>query len=172
MRPSLMDRLRAAYLPFVLVAFGVGALLWYIGSLPHTVPEVVLVVLLGTATLGLIHRVLSSAGREVEPAYWVSTPHAESAAPTAMDYRLLRLRRDLRDALERDDRPDHIYPVLRELAGERLRHEHDIDLDEQPEAARQVLPPGLAGYLDSPPTDHRKRSRNALLHAIEGIEKL
>lgn len=162
----------AAYLPFVLTALGVGALLYYIGSLPHTLPEAVLVVLLGTAALALTHRVLTRAGREVEPAYWVSTPHAESTPPAAMDYRLLRLRRDLRDALEREDRPDHIYPVVRELAAERLRTQHDIDLDQEPERARQVLPQGLASYLDAPPTDTRRRSRSTLHHAIEGIEKL
>ncbi|QFG67951.1 hypothetical protein [Ornithinimicrobium pratense] len=172
MRPRLWDRLRAAYLPFALLALGVGALLYYIGSLPHTLPAAVLVVLLGTAVLALIHRVLAQDGRGVEPAYWVSTPHAESTPPAAMDYRLLRLRRDLRDALEREDRPDHIYPVLRELTAERLRARHDIDLDDQPELARQVLSPGLIRYLDAPPTDTRRRSRSALHHAIEGIEKL
>lgn len=172
MRPTLAARLHAAYLPFAVVALGVGALLYYIGSLPHTVPEAVIVVLLGTAVLALIHRVLSRAGREVEPAYWVSTPHVESSAPGAMDYRLLRLRRDLRDALERDDRPDHIYPVVRELAAERLRARHDIDLDQEPERAAEVLPRGLAAYLADPPTDTRRRSRSALHHAIEGIEKL
>lgn len=162
----------AAYLPFVLTALGVGALLYYIGALPHTVPETVLMVLLATAVLALIHRLLTRDGREVEPAYWVSTPHAESTPPAAMDYRLLRLRRDLRDALEREDRPDHIYPVLRELTAERLRARHDIDLDDQPELARQVLSPGLLKYLDTPPTDTRRRSRSSLHHAIEGIEKL
>lgn len=162
----------AAYLPFVVVALGVGTLLYYIGSLPHTVPEAALVVLLGTAVLALIYRVLSRAGREVEPAYWVSTPHAEALPPAAMDYRLLRLRRDLRDALEREDRPDHIYPVVRELAAECLRTQHDIDLDQEPERAREVLSPGLASYLDTPPTDTRRRSRSTLHHAIEGIEKL
>lgn len=172
MPPRLTDRLRAAYLPFVLVALGVGALLYYIGSLPHTLPEAILVVLLGTAVLALIHRVLTRAGREVEPAYWVSTPHTESAPPAAMDYRLLRLRRDLRDALERDDRPDHVYPVIRELAAERLRAHHEVDLDQEPGRARELLPQGLASYLASPPTDTRRRSRSALHHAIEGIEKL
>lgn len=172
MRRGLMDRIRAAYLPFGVVALGVGALLYYIGSLPHTLPEAVLVVLLGTVGLALIHRALRAATREVEPAYWVSTPHAESAPPAAMDYRLLRLRRDLRDALERDDRPDHVYAVLRELTAERLRARHDIDLDDQPELARQALSPGLVRYLDAPPSDTRRRSRSALHHAIEGIEKL
>ena len=162
----------AAYLPYVLTALGVGALLYYIGSLPHSLPEAALVVLLGTAVLGLIHRVLTRTGRDVEPAYWVSTPHAESTAPAAMDYRLLRLRRDLRDALEREDRPDRIYPVIRKLATERLQAQHGLDLDAEPEEARAVLMPGLARYLDSPPTQNRRRSRSALHHAIEGIEKI
>ena len=89
-----------------------------------------------------------------------------------MDYRLVRIRRDLRDALERDDREDPVWPLLRDLAAERLRARHDIDLDADPEAARQVVDPLLWRYLTTPPTDARKRSRSALHTAIEGIEKL
>lgn len=172
MRSSRTRSLRSAYVLFVLVSLGIGALLWWIGSLPYSVAEAVLVVLLATGVLALVHRVLTGAGHEVEPAHWVSTPHAESSPPAAMDYRLLRLRRDLRDALERDDRPDQIYPVVRELAAERLRSNHGIDLDEQPERARTTLSRDLAGYLDNPPTDTRRRSRSALDHAIDGIEEL
>jgi len=84
----------------------------------------------------------------------------------------VRLRRDLRDAVERDDRSDEIYPVLRGLAAERLRAHHQIDLDTEPERARQVVDADLWRYLTTPPTDTRKRSRTSLQTAIEGIENL
>lgn len=172
MRRHRLRTLRAAYLPFVLLMLGVGVVLYYIGSLPYSLLEAVLVVLLATAALLLVHFVLSRAAQQIQPAYWVSTPRLESAPPSAMDYRLLRLRRDLRDALERDDRPDDIYPVLRSLAAERLHARHDIDLDTQPEEAQRALAPGLWTYLTTPPSDTRKRSRSALHTAIEGIEKI
>lgn len=172
MRRARWRAVRAQYLPSVLLLLGTGVVLWYIGSLPYSPVEAVLVVLLTTTVLLLVHFALTRTGRAVRPAYWVSSPRLESAPPAAMDYRLLRLRRDLRDALERDDRPDDIYPVVRGLAAERLRAHHDIDLDTQPEQAQRVAAPGLWAYLSTPPTDTRKRSRSALHTAIEGIEKL
>lgn len=157
-------------LPTLALALVVGALLWYVGSLPHSVPEVVLVVALGAAVLTLSQRMLT--GLHVERAHWVSAPRQDSVPPSALDGRLVRLRRDLRDALSREDRADEIHPLLRELTAERLRARHDIDLDAEPERARAALDPRLWTYLSRPPTDPRRRSRGTLEHAIEGIEKL
>lgn len=159
-------------LPALLLVPAVGGMLWYIGLLPHSVPEVVLVVLLGGVAVTLTLTSVGRVGEGVERAYWVSTPRGDSAPPSALDYRLLRLRRDLRDALERDDRHDQVHGVLRDLAAERLRTRHDIDLDTEPERAEQVLGPRLWHYLTHPPTDTRRRSRSALENALEGVEKL
>lgn len=150
----------------------VGALLFYVGSLQHSLPEVVALVLLAAVVTPLLVRSIARTGRYAERAYWASTPRQESVPPSAMDYRLLRIRRDLRDALERDDRDDPVYPLLRDLAAERLQAHHGIDLDARPEDARRVVDPLLWRYLTTPPTDTRKRSRSALHTAIEGIEKL
>lgn len=158
--------------PTVSATLLVGGLLYYVGSLPHTVPEAVLVILLTGAAASLVLWALTRTGQEVERAYWVSTPRQEAVPPAALDYRLLRLRRDLRDAVERDDRQDAIYPVLRELTAERLQARHGVDLDAEPERARALLDPALQQYLDRPPTDTRRRSRSALHTAIEGIERL
>jgi hypothetical protein len=149
-----------------------GALLYFIGSLQHTLPEAVAIVLLAALALPLLLRTVLGTGRYAERAWWASTPRQESAPPSAMDYRLLSIRRDLRDALERDDRDDPIHPLMRELAAERLRAHHDVDLDTQPDAARALMDPLLWRYLTTPPRDTRKRSRTALQTAIEGIEKL
>ncbi|MFK5689745.1 hypothetical protein ACI3EY_08750 [Ornithinimicrobium sp. LYQ92] len=164
--------LRRSLLPAGLVTLVVGGALYYIGSLAHSLPEAVLVVLLGGTVATLTLWVLARTGEEVDQAYWVSTPRQDAVPPSALDYRLVRLRRDLRDALERDDRADEIYPVIRELTAERLRARHDIDLDTQPELARTVLDPALRRYLDTPPTDTRRRSKSALHTAIEGVERL
>lgn len=166
-RPS---RIRGL-LPTLVAAPLVGLLLWYVGSLPHSIPEVVLVVVLGAAAVTLTYRALTSTGQGVERAYWVSTPREDTVAPSALDHRLIRLRRDLRDATQ-DERVDEIQPVLRELTAERLRARHGIDLDAEPERARAVLDPRLWTYLSRPRTDTRRRSRSALEHAIEGIESL
>lgn len=163
---------RGSSLTLALVVVLVGGLLFYVGSLQHSLPEIVALVLVAAVATPLLARALARSGRHAERAYWASTPRQESVPPSAMDYRLLRIRRDLRDALERDDRDDPIYPLLRELTAERLRTGHGIDLDTQPEAARQVVDPLLWRYLTTPPTDTRRRSRSALHTAIEGIEKL
>lgn len=168
----LPPRLTRRLLATLVLSLLLGAALYAIGVLRYSIPEAVLVALLGGAVLTLLPWVLSETGEGVKRAYWLSTTSQESMPPAAMDYRLLRLRRDLRDAVERDDRYDAVYPVLRELAAERLRSSHDIDLDAEPERARQVLEPQLWRYLSTPPTDTRRRSRSALHTAIEGIEKL
>ncbi len=149
-----------------------GALLFYVGSLRYSPTEAVVAVLLGALVAALVPWAVSATGRGAERAFWASTPRQEAVPPAPLDYRLVRLRRDLRDAVERDDRHDEVYPVLRALAAERLRAHHDVDLDAEPERARAVLDPALWRYLANPPTDTRKRSRTALLTAIEGIEKL
>ena len=162
---------RATLVPALVTLF-VGGLLWYVGSLPYSLARVGVVVLLGGTVATLAISLLSRTGEGVERAYWVSTPRGEATAPAALDYRLLRLRRDLRDALERDDRTDGIYPVLRDLAAERLRAHHDIDLETEPERARAAMDNRLWHYLTHPPTDTRRRSRSSLQHAVEGIETL
>lgn len=164
--------LRATILTLAVGTVLLGALLFFIGSLPHTVLEAAAIVLLAAAVAPLAAWAFTRTGRYAERAHWASTPRQDSAPPAAMDYRLLRIRRDLRDALERDDRGDAIHPLLRELAAERLRAHHGIDLDADPAAAQQVMDPQLWRYLTTPPTDTRKRSRSALHTAIEGIEQL
>lgn len=159
-------------LPIVLGVLALGAGLAYIGSLRHSTLEVVLLVVAAAVLIALLTSALSETPAGAERAYWASTPRQETTAPSSLDYRLISLRRDLRDALEREDRRDAIHGLLRELTAERLQANHDIDLDAEPERARAVLDPNLWTYLTNPPTDTRRRSR-ALLHtAIEGIEKL
>lgn len=163
---------RATVIPTAIACLAIGAGLYYIGSLRHSVLEAALVVLLATMVIVLLPWALTRTSRYAERAYWVSTPRQESTPPAALDYRLVRLRRDLRDALERDDRGDVIQPLLREITAERLLAHHDIDLDAQPERARATLDPHLWTYLTTPPTGTRRRSRTLLHTAIEGIEKL
>lgn len=165
-------RLRRTVLPVLVGTLAVAALLYLVGSLPHTLPEVIALVLLAGTAFGLLLAALERTGRGIEPAWWASTPREESSAPAAMDYRLVRLRRDLRDALERDDREDTIHPVLRELAAERLTAHHGIDLATQPDEARAAMSPQLWQYLTHPPTGTRRSHRGALQNAVEGIEKL
>ena len=164
--------LRRSLVPATIITLGLGAGLWFIGSLPYGLLPAVLVVLLGGTVATLTLYAVARLGEDVDQAYWVSTPRQEAVPPDVMDYRLVRLRRDLRDALERDDRGDDIYPVIRELAAERLRALHDIDLETHPEDAQRVMDPQLWRYLAAPPTDARKRSKSALHTAIEGVEKL
>ncbi|RIK15178.1 MAG: hypothetical protein DCC50_08945 [Acidobacteria bacterium] len=163
---------RGGVLPLAALVLVAGGLAFYVGSLRYSVAEAVAVVLLGALVVSLAPWAIAQTGRRAERAYWVSTTRQEAAPPDALDYRLVRLRRDVRDAVERDDRADEIYPVLRGLAAERLRAHHGIDLDAEPERARAAVDEHLWRYLSTPPVDTRRRSRTALRTAIEGIEKL
>src|SRR5699024_10381273 len=116
----------------------------------HSLPETLLVVLLGGAALTLTLTSVARAGEGVERAYWASTPRTDAVPPAALDYRLLRLRRDVRDAVERDDRRDEVHAVLRDLAAERLRARHGVDLDTEPARAAELLGPALHHYLSHP----------------------
>lgn len=159
-------------LPVAGTVIVVGALLYYVGSLRYSALEAVAAVLLGAVVLGLVPWAIARTGSGADRAYWLTLSTQDAAPPAPLDYRLVRLRRDLRDAVERDDRVDEIYPVLRELAAERLRSRHGVDLDAEPERARPLVDDHLWRYLTTPPTDSRKRSRTALQTAIEGIERL
>ncbi|GAA5160695.1 hypothetical protein [Ornithinimicrobium tianjinense] len=167
-----MSRGLRSALPLAVGTLLLGALLFYVGSLPHGPAAVTALVVVASVVAPLLLGALTREGRYAERAYWASTLHQEAVPPAAMDYRLVRIRRDLRDAVERDDREDLVHPLLRELAAERLLAHHGVDLDADPEAARRVVDPLLWRYLTTPPTDARKRSRSALQTAIEGIEKL
>lgn len=168
----LPRELRLSLIPGALITALAGAVLWVIGSLPHSRTVSALIMSLGWIVATCSWWLVRDSGQRAERALWVSDARQEAAAPAALDYRLIRLRRDLRDALERDDRPDEIYPLMRRLTAERLHAHHGIDLEDEPERAKDAMTPALWRYLSRPPTDTAKRSANALHTAIEGIEKL
>ncbi|MFK5633113.1 MULTISPECIES: hypothetical protein [unclassified Ornithinimicrobium] len=171
-RGRIPAEVRTLVLPVAGWVVALGVVLFVVGSLRYSMAEALLVVLLAAVVLALVPWSVTRTARRSERAYWVSTPRQESVPPAALDYRLVRIRRDLRDAVERDDRPDEIYPLLRELTTERLRSRHDLDLDSEPERVRALVDPQLWRYLTTPPTDTRRRSRAAVHTALEGIEKL
>ncbi|NLG23206.1 MAG: hypothetical protein GX555_17435 [Actinomycetales bacterium] len=170
-RSTRRDRIQRAAGAFLATAL-IGALLWYINVLRFDLaPAIVLAVLVG-AVVTLLTWVMSEESVRLKPAYWFATMREESVRPAALDYRMLRLRRDLRDATERSDRVDEIFPVIKELAAERLMANHDIDLDAQPDQAAAVMHPDLLKYLSKPPTGTAKRSKRDIARALDRIEEL
>jgi hypothetical protein len=150
----------------------VGSLLWYVGVLPHGYPASLMLSLGFGLVVFLVVWTAQEHGPHLEAAAWFTSRREEAAPPTSLDYRMLRLRRDLRDALERNDRTDDIYALVRELAAERLSAHHDLDLSTQPEEAVRVLTADLTAYLNRPPRGTERRSRRQLERAIDGIEEL
>lgn len=172
-RSSLTRRRWAGRLSGALVGTAlVGALLWYVGSLGHAWPVNILVLAVCGAAGFLLTWTVSEHGQRAEVASWYATRREESAPPATLDYRLMWLRRDLRDTVERNDRPDAIYPVLRELALERLQAKHGIDPESDPQSARETMHPDLVGYLAHPPTTTRRQDRRRLETVIQRIEEL
>lgn len=75
----------------------------------------------------------------------------------------MRLRRDVRDTAERNDRPDTIAPLLFELATARLQARHGFNVhDADTEAARRLLPPDLHSYLLAAGSGTARRSKREL----------
>lgn len=167
---------RAAWVGRVVSALAgtvlVGSLLWYIGVLRHGYPASLLLALAFGAVICLVVWTAQEHSPRLEAATWFSTRREESTAPSSLDYRMLRLRRDLRDALERDDRADEVFGLVRDLAAERLQARHGVDLTTDPEAAARLMTPGLSAYLARPPEGTRRRSPRDLDRAIYGIEEL
>lgn len=149
-----------------------GALLWFIGSLPRDpmVAGTVAVIVGGSiAATWWSHIDLP---RPADAASWYAARRDESSMPPALDYRLVRLRRDLRDALERNDRGDEVHGLMRELVRARLMQRHTVDLEAEPDTAAALMSPALVKYLASPPVANEKRSIKQLSDALTGIEEL
>lgn len=149
-----------------------GALLWFAGSLPRDPVFAGFVAALVGGAVAALWWSSVDLPQPADAASWYAVRREESAVPPSLDYRLVRLRRDLRDALERNDRGDHVHPLLRELTRARLMQRHTVDLDADPDAAAALMSPALAKYLASPPKGNEKRSMKQLSDALTGIEEL
>ncbi|MGB3827330.1 MAG: hypothetical protein WA962_01005 [Ornithinimicrobium sp.] len=162
----------ARLLTVVVVAAAVGALLWFVGSLPRDPAVAAVVVVVLAASFGLLWWSTSDLPPPAEAASWYSVRRDDATVPPALDYRLVRLRRDLRDTLERSDREDLVHPLIASLTRERLLERHGIDLHTHPQDARQHLTPELLRYLAHPPKSTAKGSFRQISDALTGIEEL
>lgn len=169
MSPSLWRSRVGSMLAFVVVA---GSLLWYVGVLPDNAVLAGAVMLLLTSVTGLLWWSHADLSAEVEPVSWHATLGQDSTGPMALDYRLVRLRRDLRDALERSDREDAIHALVCDLAVGRLQARHGVDARSDPQRARQVLGPAVWDYLTTPPVGTARRSARELGRVLDRLEEL
>lgn len=170
-RPRRWHRLRRAVLAFVATAL-IGSILWFVNVLRYDLTSALILAFAVGSVVTLLTWVMAEESPRLKTAYWFATMREESARPGALDYRMLRLRRDLRDATERSDRADEIYPVIRGLAAERLRAHHDVDLDRDPDRAADLMGPVLTAYLNKPPTSTARRSKRDMNRALDRIEEL
>lgn len=150
----------------------VGAALWYVSSLPGNLALALTVTALLTAVGGLVLWSHTDHAREIEPATWHVTRLTEATGPMSLDYRLMRLRRDLRDTLQRTDREDTIHPLLCDLVVERLRQRHGIHVREDPESARAHLPAELWHYMTHPPQGTARRSAGEIAVMLDHLESI
>lgn len=150
----------------------VGLLLWYVRVLPQSLGLAFLVMLLLVTVICLLMWSHADHVGDLETASWHTALSADAGGPMALDYRLVRLRRDLRDALERDDRPDEIHALVCDLAVDQLRVRHGVDARSDPDAARELFAPQVWGYLTAPPTTTAKRSARELAVVLDHLEQL
>lgn len=165
-------RWRRRVLNGLVVVVLLGLLLWYVQVLPQSMGLALLVMLLLVTVTCLLMWSLADHSGDLEAASWHASLPAETGGPMALDYRLVRLRRDLRDALERDDRPDEIHALVCDLAVDQLRARHGVDARSDPGAAQELLDPLVWDYLTSPPTTTAKRSAGQLADVLDHLEQL
>lgn len=158
----------------VAALLGVGALVLFrfIGVLRADWATSIATMVVLVAAVTVLAASISDHGARLHRAYWDDQPLDESAPPTSLDPQMTRLTRDLRDAVEREDRPDTIHAQIRDLARERLLRRHQIDLDAEPELAAQVVPADLRRYLDSAPRDTGRVPSHEIARALSRIEDL
>lgn len=154
------------------VAGLVGTVLVYVGALPHGLALNVVVVLAAAAALAVLCWNVSDGSTGLGTATWYVHDDAETAPLPQIDGRLMRLRRDLRDTVERSDRGDSVHPLLLELTEERLWARHDVSLLQDAERARTLLPEDLYRYLTTPPGPRSQPTARALHVLIDRIEAL
>jgi len=161
--------IRAGLLAALVV--GTGAACWTLGMLaPRPSSAVTLALLLcAVAATWWTSRDLP---RPADPASWYVLRRDDASAPPALDYRLVRLRRDLRDTVQSQDHGDAVYPLIRGLAAHRLLTAHGVDLDADPTRAQEHLPPALRDYLASSDTAAQRRSMARISAAVAGIEQM
>ncbi|MGB3258956.1 MAG: hypothetical protein WBG89_04260 [Ornithinimicrobium sp.] len=162
----------ARILTVVLLAAAGGGLLWFVGSLPRDPVLAGAITVIISGILSVLWWSRSDMPAPAETASWYAVRRDHSAVPPALDYRLVRLRRDLRDALERSDREDLVHPLISTLARDRLLERHGVDLHTDPDEAAKHLTPALATYLSRPPTTTAKASFTQISGALSGIEEL
>lgn len=107
----------------------------------------------------------------VQHAYWY-TQSPDSDMPSAgFDYRMFRLRRHIRGAVETED--DRLYQVISALTRDRLLSKHDVDLHQDRAAAERFLGRDLAEYLRREGTiQGRKGSLRPLQTIVSQLEEI
>lgn len=131
--------LRRALVTGALISAGAGIALLFTSGVRRTVVDIYLLVLLGVVMLALFR-----VARELRKSRAVSpfeaalvamrTPHQEETAP-------LDAERDIElSRIETLHFHVRVRPVLREIAAHRLRTRYAVELDREPERARELLP--------------------------------
>ena len=114
---------------------------------------------------------------QAQPPYWHGDFHP-LPRERGFDPRLSHLRRTVADALDRSgDRRvvpgrDLLHPLLRDLTDERLEARHGVSLAADPDAARRLVGPELADYLQRPPGANERLRPTALSAFLNRIESL
>ncbi|MFC7403672.1 hypothetical protein [Georgenia alba] len=159
----------------VLVAAGATGVLfvvlWQVGVMPAPWQAGLLTsVLIGLVTF-LTAWALTEAFDQLVPASWFGARDVPPPpARAGLDHRLGRIRHLLRDTVERDDRPDAVHDLLRELTAERLAARGVDPAD--PAAVRAAVHPGLYAYLATEPHGTEPVGRRRLSDVVRRIEEL
>lgn len=148
----------------------IGLVIELIGTLSHAQPSPVLVIGTPVACLALLQLVRASVA-EMPPSEPVTAP---SASTPEYFVRLRQLERRL-DRASRDPLNFEwtLQPMLAQLAAERLRYKHGINLHREPDQAREVVGEQLWQIMTTPPNTPTQRvNPHRLRELVEAISRI
>jgi len=160
----------------MLVSLGAGIALIFTAGNRAAVIDIYLLVIGGIVLLGLVRvaRVL----RRRTPASSFEAAVARARAPRSVEEDVLTLDREV-ELSRMDGFHFHVRmrPVLRDVAAHRLRVRYGIELDREPERARELLPAEVWEVVrpDRPPPAERLGPGPTLAQqraVLDGLEKL
>jgi hypothetical protein len=131
--------LRRALVTGALISVGAGIALLFTSGVRRTVVDIYLLVLLGVIMLALFR--VARALRKSQSVSPFEAALVAMRAPQPEDTPPLEAERDIElSRIETLHFHVRVRPVLREIAAHRLRTRYAVELDREPERARELLP--------------------------------
>lgn len=173
MRATVRATVRATWLRRVGVSAAVWAAICVVAALVGARPRPLVLAAMVIAAAAVVW-VSTDLGHDVEPASWSPgyPGYLGGRHDRGADVRVRVLRRTLAEALDDDAFIARVHPILVDLVDDRLDSSYGVTRPEHPGAARTILGPELADFVEHPPPPARARDLQYLSDILSRIESL